>query len=62
MGADIQLTAVLIYVLRKNRTGLRRYVGPRPRTPLFGADFVDYSTDSIIDILVLYAISTGQYD
>lgn len=27
MGADIQLTAVLIYVLRKNRTGLRRYVG-----------------------------------
>ncbi|KAL1937409.1 hypothetical protein VTO73DRAFT_13745 [Trametes versicolor] len=40
MGADIQLTAVLIYVLRKNRTGLRR-------------------TDSIVDILVLYAISTG---
>ncbi|KAI0776754.1 hypothetical protein BD413DRAFT_228567 [Trametes elegans] len=40
MGADIQLTAVLIHVLRRSRTGMRR-------------------TDSLIDVLVLYAFSTG---
>ncbi|KAL1937411.1 hypothetical protein VTO73DRAFT_13747 [Trametes versicolor] len=40
MAADIQLTAVLIHVLRRSRTGLRR-------------------TDSLIDLLVLYAVSTG---
>ncbi|KAI0742840.1 hypothetical protein C8Q80DRAFT_1190933 [Daedaleopsis nitida] len=40
LGGDLQLTSVLVYVLRRNRRGVKR-------------------TDSMIDILVVYAISSG---
>ncbi|KAI0670245.1 hypothetical protein C8Q78DRAFT_975087 [Trametes maxima] len=45
MAADIQLTTVLIYVLQRSRTGFRRRVYT--------------TTDSLIDILVMYAVTTG---
>ncbi|KAI0706388.1 hypothetical protein C8Q76DRAFT_800829 [Earliella scabrosa] len=42
-ATDFLLTAVLIYSLRKSRTGIKR-------------------TDSMINILIMYAINTGKYD
>ncbi|KAJ3015438.1 hypothetical protein NUW54_g1045 [Trametes sanguinea] len=41
LGGDIQLTAILVYVLHKGRSGIKR-------------------TDSMVDMLIMYAISTGS--
>ncbi|KAJ2978792.1 hypothetical protein NUW54_g11238 [Trametes sanguinea] len=41
LAGDVQLTATLVYVLRKGRSGIKR-------------------TDSMVDMLIMYAISTGS--
>ncbi|KAI8982889.1 hypothetical protein BD414DRAFT_579163, partial [Trametes punicea] len=41
LAGDVQLTAVLVYVLHQGRSGIRR-------------------TDSMVDLLIAYAISTGS--
>ncbi|OSD05877.1 hypothetical protein PYCCODRAFT_1464583 [Trametes coccinea BRFM310] len=41
LAGDIQLTAILVYVLHKGRSGIKR-------------------TDSMVDLLIMYAISSGS--
>ena len=59
MAADIILTTALIVILRKCKTGLRRYVANFDLA-LFVPSYCLLSTDSMIDVLVVYTINTGM--
>ncbi|EIW53705.1 uncharacterized protein TRAVEDRAFT_52825 [Trametes versicolor FP-101664 SS1] len=66
MVGDLMLTASLIRILRRKRTGFRRYV----RDSQYPSDMIAFrltpraidcllSTDNMIDVLVMYAVNTG---
>ncbi|KAJ2994130.1 hypothetical protein NUW54_g7604 [Trametes sanguinea] len=58
---DALLTAVLIYALRRCRTGMQRYTMAGLCTiPPSHWETLPYRTDSLLDVLILYSISTGE--
>ena len=63
MAADLMMTIVLIWFLRRNHTGVTRYVFPRTsaRQRTRSLTAVSHRTDSILDILILYAVSSGEF-
>lgn len=64
MAADLVLTATLIHILRRKRTGFRRYAVRHFQDILavFAVKLASrISTDSIIDVLVMYAVNTGAH-
>ena len=57
VATDIGLTAALIYYLQKSRTGFKRYAFPMR---IHAASHrYSCSTDTMIDVLIKYAVNTG---
>ncbi len=58
LAADIQLTGVLIYALHTSRSGLVRWFIITV-SRIFTPDHF-YRTNSMINMLILYIVSTGK--
>ena len=63
MGGDFLLTASLIYFLRRNRSGVRRCVLRLSRIMGDLVHLLMFScrTDSMVDIIIMYSISSGEH-
>ena len=61
MAADLLMTVVLICFLRRNHTGVVRcvWIGSELRCS-YPLTKPAPSTDSILDILIMYAVSSGE--
>lgn len=60
MAADLLLTASLIRILHRKRTGFKGYVETAPMMSRIFRELTDVdSTDNMIDVLVLYSVNTG---
>lgn len=59
---DIVATSILTYYLRKSRTGFKRSVAISGlRLHILMAKAFTCRTDSIVDVLMVYAINTGMW-
>ena len=62
MAADWSFTIILIFALRRSRSGMKRYALCLVEQSAYATMFIEFSrTDSMMDTLVLYAITTGRY-
>ncbi|PIL32541.1 hypothetical protein GSI_05244 [Ganoderma sinense ZZ0214-1] len=58
--ADTLLTTALIWSLHQSRTGIKRFDTPLDLLSLRAIiDLASFSTDSLIDVLIMYSINTG---
>ncbi len=60
VAGDLQLSGVLVYYLYKNRTSVRRYVLILRSILLCLSDDSVLSTNSMVDILIAYTVSSGE--
>ena len=62
MAADWSFAIILILALSRSRSGMKRYVPCHVTQSAFITMFIILSrTDSMVDTLVLYSITTGRY-
>ncbi|KAI0326048.1 hypothetical protein GY45DRAFT_1374278 [Cubamyces sp. BRFM 1775] len=55
---DSLLTGALVIVLHRSRTGIKRYIAFQPNVKQ-DTNSNAYSTDSMIDLLIVYSVNTG---
>ncbi|KAI0363869.1 hypothetical protein BV20DRAFT_1116676 [Pilatotrama ljubarskyi] len=58
-AADTLLASVLVVVLQRNATGMKRYVPQISVMSLTRPSYLSVSLGTVVEILILYAISTG---
>lgn len=61
MGADTIMTTVLVIYLHRSRTGFRQYVDQLDTCPSISIYLIFPSTNSTIDALIAYTVTTGTY-
>jgi len=58
-AADLIICCAMASLLRARRTGFRRYVSPLPVPHIAHCVFMACSTDTALNIMVLWTINTG---